>query len=380
MPTAIPFNRPFILSRELEYMADAVQSGRLSGGGKYSRLCERWLSETLGIGATMLTPSCTAALEMAAVLLDIGPGDEIIMPSYTFVSTANAFALRGARPVFVDVESDTLNISPSAIAEAITPKTKAIVPVHYAGVGCDMVPIMALAQQHGIRVIEDAAQGVFAWRDGRALGGWGDLACFSFHETKNFMSGEGGALVVNDPALHSRAEIVREKGTNRSQFFKGLTDKYTWVDLGSSFLPSELAAAFLFAQLEHAEEITRRRLTWWDVYHAAFEPLEKDGLLRRPIIPASCRHNAHLYYLLCATPEERDGLLAYLNGQQIGAVFHYVPLHKAPMARTLGLDEPVLPVTEALSARLIRLPLYYDLGVEDQSRVIAAVHAFYRRG
>lgn len=376
-PTLIPFNRPFIVGREQEYMADAVRSGRLSGGGKYSQLCEAWLQERLGLGKVLLAPSCTAALEMAALLLDLGPEDEVILPSYTFVSTANAFVLRGAKPVFVDICPDTLNLDPTAVAQAITEQTRAIVPVHYAGVGCDMAALTLLAEQHGIPLVEDAAQGVYAWRDGKALGSFGALAAFSFHETKNFISGEGGALVINDPALFDRAEIIREKGTNRSQFFKGLTDKYTWVDVGSSFLPSELASAFLYAQLEHAGEITDQRLSRWQRYHAAFAGLERVGQLRRPIIPDRVIHNAHMYYLICRTPEERDALLAHLQARQICAVFHYVPLHNAPMAKKMGLKEVHLPVTEDLSARLLRLPLYFELSDEDQDRVIAEVEAFY---
>ena len=375
----IPFNRPFLIGPELDYIRQAVESGRLAGGGPFSRKCEERLQRELGTGRVMLVPSCTAALEMAALLADIGPGDEVIMPSFTFVSTANAFVLRGAKPVFVDIRPDTLNIEENLVEAAITPRTKAIVPVHYAGVGCEMDALMLLAVERGLRVIEDAAQAVDATYKGKYLGGIGDIGCYSFHETKNFLSGEGGAIVINDPALIERAEILREKGTNRSQFFKGLVDKYTWVDVGSSFLVSEVVSAYLCAQLENRAAITARRLALHARYHAAFADLEKQGRARRPLCPDACTHNAHLYYLLCATAAERDALLAHLNARGIGAVFHYIPLHQAPMARKLGLPVQVLPVTEDLSARLLRLPLYYGLSESDQERVIAETLAFFQK-
>lgn len=377
-PAKIPFNRPFTVGPELEYIRQAVSSGRLAGGGSFAVKCEELLRARLGTGRVMLVPSCTAALEMAAILADIGPGDEVIMPSYTFVSTANAFVLRGAKPVFVDIRPDTLNLDENLVEAAVTPRTKAIVPVHYAGVGCEMDALMLLAVERGLRVIEDAAQAVHATYKGKHLGGIGDIGCFSFHETKNFIGGEGGAIVVNDPALVQRAEIIREKGTNRSLFFKGLVDKYTWVDVGSSFLVSEIVAAFLFAQLERADEITAARLSRHARYHEAFAGLEREGRVRRPLTPDACRHNAHLYYLICASAAERDTLLARLNARGVGAVFHYVPLHKAPMARKLGVPDTPLPVTEDLSARLIRLPLFYDLTEAEQARAIDEVLAFYR--
>lgn len=378
-PPYIPFNRPFIVGRELEYMEQAVRSGRLSGGGEFSRKCEAWLEREARVHRAMLVPSCTAGLEMAALLIDLQPGDEVILPSFTFVSTANAFVLRGAVPVFVDIQPETLNLDPAGVEAAITPRTRAIVPVHYAGVSCDMDRLVELARAHNLRLIEDAAQAVQSSWKGRPLGSFGDLAAYSFHETKNFISGEGGALVINDPELVERAEIIREKGTNRTNFFKGLTDKYTWVDLGSSFLPSELVSAFLYAQLEHADEITARRLALWNRYHQAFADLEARGRVRRPIIPAHCTHNAHLYYLLLRDGDDRDRMLQALNGQGIGAVFHYVPLHNAPMARKILPGEPPsLPVTEATSARLLRLPLYFELSEADQDRVIRAVLAAAR--
>jgi dTDP-4-amino-4,6-dideoxygalactose transaminase len=375
--SAIPFNRPFLIGPELEYIREAVASGALAGGGPFSRRCEDLLRRDLGGGRVMLTPSCTAALEMAALLADIGPDDEVILPSFTFVSTANAFVLRGARPVFVDIRPDTLNLDESRLAAALTPRTKAIVSVHYAGVGCAMDEILLLAVEHGLRVIEDAAQAVGARYRDKALGGIGDLGCFSFHETKNILAGEGGAIVINDPALVERAEIVREKGTNRSQFFRGLVDKYTWVDLGSSFLVSEVVAAYLCAQLEHREAINARRLALHGRYQAAFADLAAAGRVRLPWHPPECQPNGHLFHLICETAAARNALLDHLRARGVGAVFHYVPLHQAPMARKLGLPETALPVTEDLAARLLRLPLHYSLAESEQDQVIAATREFF---
>ncbi|HEX5769212.1 MAG TPA: dTDP-4-amino-4,6-dideoxygalactose transaminase, partial [Burkholderiales bacterium] len=317
-----------------------------------------------GCRKALLTHSCTAALEMAAILAGIGPGDEVIMPSFTFVSTANAFVLRGAVPVFVDIRPDTLNIDETKIAAAITPRTRAIVPVHYSGVGCEMDAIMTIAAQHGLLVIEDAAQGTLATYKNRALGAIGNLGALSFHETKNIISGEGGALLVNDTRLLERAEIVREKGTNRSQFFRGQVDKYTWVDIGSSYLPGEIIAAFLWAQMEEAQQITARRLALWDRYHAALADLECAGDARRPYVPPECKHNAHMYYLLLPSLEQRAAFIARLKGQEIQAVFHYVPLHSSPMGRKLGRAAGELRHTEELSDRLVRLPFW--LGLEER--------------
>ena len=370
----IPFNRPWMTGRELANIAEAHERGHLSGDGPYTARCARWLEERTGARRALLTHSCTAALEMAAILAGIQPGDEVVMPSFTFVSTANAFVLRGGVPVFVDIRPDTLCIDASAIEAAITPRTKAIVPVHYAGVACEMDTILAVARRHGLLVIEDAAQGAMAAWQGRALGTIGDMGTLSFHETKNLVSGEGGALLLNDDRFIERAEIVREKGTDRARMFRGLVDKYTWVDIGSSFLPGEIVAAFLSAQLDDADAITARRLSIWERYHAAFAGLEAAGRLRRPVIPDGCRHNAHLYYLLLADLAQRTELIARLREQAIQATFHYVPLHSSPMGRTVGRAHGELPVTSDLADRLVRLPLW--LGLEPhQERVIRAVEA-----
>ena len=358
----IPFNKPYLTGKELHYVAEAHSRGQLAGDGYFTKRCSAWLEQRTGCNKALLTHSCTAALEMAAILADIQPGDEVIMPSYTFVSTANAFVLRGGVPVFVDIRSDTLNIDETLIEAAITAKTKAIVPVHYAGVACEMDTIMDVARRHGLLVIEDAAQGVMASYKGRALGTIGHLGCYSFHETKNIISGEGGALLINDPALAERAEIIREKGTNRSLFFRGQVDKYTWVDIGSSYLPGEIIAAFLWAQMQEAEDITARRLAIWARYHAAFADLEVAGRLRRPMIPADCQHNAHMYFLLMRDLGDRTAFINTLKQQDIHCVFHYVPLHSAPAGRISGRATGALPVTCDLADRLVRLPLWVTLG------------------
>ena len=369
----IPFNRPYLTGKELGYIVAAKQGNKLAGDGPYTKRCHAWLEERTGCAKALLTHSCTAALEMSALLLDLQPGDEVIMPSYTFVSTANAFVLRGAVPVFVDIREDTLNIDEHLIEAAITPRTRAIVPVHYAGVGCEMDVIMNIARRHGLRVVEDAAQGVLARYKGRALGSFGDLGAYSFHETKNVISGEGGALLVNDPALALRAEIIREKGTDRSRFFRGEVDKYTWQEVGSSFLPGELIAAFLWAQFEEADGITRKRLDLWQHYHEGLADLETAGLLRRPIIPVECEHNAHMYYVLLAPAIERQLVIDRLKAEGIFPVFHYVPLHDSPGGRRYGRVEGAMTRTDDLSARLLRLPLWVLMQPQDVERVVTAL-------
>jgi len=373
---AIPFNKPYMTGRELGYIAEAHANGHLSGDGPFTRRCHAWLEATTGARKALLTHSCTAALEMAALLLDLAPGDEIIMPSFTFVSTANAFVLRGAVPVFVDVRADTLNLDETLIEAAITLRTRAICVVHYAGVACEMDAINAIAERHGLVVIEDAAQGILSTYRDRPLGALGALAALSFHETKNIIAGEGGALLVNDARYSERAEIIREKGTNRSQFFRGQVDKYTWVDVGSSYLPGEIVAAFLAAQMEEAERITHERLTIWSRYHEAFAPLEARERVRRPIVPAECRHNAHMYYLLLRDVDERTRFIAAMKANGVHPVFHYVPLHSAPAGRRYGRASGELAVTDRSSDRLVRLPLW--LPDMDQARVIESVEAFFR--
>lgn len=356
--------------RELSYIAEAHARGHLSGDGMFTKRCHGWLERKTGTKKALLTHSCTAGLEMAAILANISNGDEIIMPSFTFVSTANAFVLRGGVPVFVDVREDTFNIDERLIESAITNKTKAIVVVHYAGVACEMDPILKIADRHGLVVIEDAAQAIMSSYKGRQLGSIGHLAAYSFHETKNIISGEGGALLINHDQFVDRAEIIREKGTNRAQFFRGLVDKYTWADIGSSYLPGEVVAAFLWAQMEEAESITSRRLNHWSEYHDAFASLERSGSLRRPIIPMDRGHNAHMYYILLNSLHERTKLIAALKQFGINAVFHYVPLHSSPAGLRYSRINGSLPVTDACSERLLRLPLW--IGV-DTTAVIEAI-------
>ena len=368
----IPFNKPFMTGRELWYIAQAHTNGHLSGDGVFTKKCHAWIESSTGTRRALLTHSCTAAIEMAALLAGIGPGDEVIMPSYTFVSTANAFVLRGAVPVFVDIRPDTMNIDETLIEAAITPRTRAIVPVHYAGVACEMDTIMDIARRHNLIVIEDAAQGIMSTYKGRALGTIGHLGAYSFHETKNIISGEGGALLVNAPEFAERAEIIREKGTNRSQFFRGQVDKYTWVDVGSSYLPGEVIAAFLWAQMEEAQNITVRRLALWDRYHAALAPFEVAGKLRRPVVPEDCVHNAHMYYVLLDSLEERTRVMASMKARGVSTVFHYVPLHSAPAGREYSRTHGSMEHTDGLSERLLRLPLW--VGLEDQlDNVVAAL-------
>lgn len=378
-PEPIPFNLPYMVGRELEYITEAVRAGHLAGDGPFTRRCQAWLEKSLGAKRVLLTHSCTAALEMSALLCDLGPGDEVIMPSFTFVSTANAFLLRGARPSFVDIRPDTLNLDESLVEAAVTSRTKAIIPVHYAGVACDMDPLLEVAHRYGLRVIEDAAQGIEATYKGRPLGGIGDLGALSFHETKNLISGEGGALVIQDNELLQRAEIIRDKGTNRASFFRGEVDKYTWVDLGSSFLPSELVAAFLYAQLEEANRVMSRRRAIFQSYRRALEDLEQRGWLRLPEIPEDCRHNGHMFYILLPTGEQRNGLLDYFKRVGINAVFHYIPLHESPMGLRVADLRGTLPVTEEMSRRLLRLPCYYGLTDEQQGRVISELRSWLER-
>ncbi len=368
----IPFNKPFMTGRELEYVQRAYENGHLAGQGEFAALCSRWLEQRVGSARALLTHSCTGALEMAAILSGVGHGDEVILPSFTFVSTANAFVLRGATPVFVDIRPDTLNIDERRIEDAITPRTRALVPVHYAGVSAEMDAIMDIATRHGLMVVEDAAQGLMSTYHERPVGSYGHLAAVSFHETKNVISGEGGALLVNDAQLAARAEVILEKGTNRSQFFRGEVDKYTWVDIGSSYLPGEIIAAFLYAQLEHAEEITARRLAIWSRYHEAFAEAEARGLVRRPLVPEGRTHNAHLYYLLFRDLEARTATIDRLRDRGVQSVFHYVPLHSSPYGRQVGRASGDLENTNAASERLLRLPVW--LGLEDHlDGVIEAV-------
>jgi dTDP-4-amino-4,6-dideoxygalactose transaminase len=367
-----------MVGRELQYIAEAVAKGQLGGDGPFTRRCEQWLMETTGARRVLLVHSGTAALELAALLCGVGEGDEVIMPSFTFVSTANAFVLRGARPVFVDVSPDTLNLDERLLEAAITDKTKAVVAVHYAGVACEMDTIRDIARRHGLRVVEDAAQGLGSTYHGRALGTIGDLGCWSFHETKNLISGEGGALVVQDESLIERAEILREKGTDRSKFFRGQVDKYTWKDVGSSYVPSELVAAFLFAQFERAEEIFARRVRICERYAELLAPLEREGLLRLPIVPSGATANGHLFYVLLRTGAERDALLAHLDQAGVNAVFHYIPLHESEMGRRFARVSGELPVTESASRRLLRLPCFFDLTERQQELVCAEIRAFFQ--
>jgi dTDP-4-amino-4,6-dideoxygalactose transaminase len=365
----LPFNRPYLTGHEFEYMLQAATNAHLAGDGPFTQRCQAWLEQQIGCRRALLTHSCTAALEMAALLADIVPGDEVIMPSFTFVSTANAFVLRGAVPVFVDILPDTLNLDPALVDAAVTRRTRAIVPVHYAGVACEMESMLEIAGRSNLLVIEDAAQAIGSTYRGRPLGQFGHLAATSFHETKNIISGEGGALLINDEQFSARAEIIREKGTDRSRFLRGQTDKYSWVDIGSSFLPGELTAAFLSAQMECAASIASRRLEVWGWYYERCAYLETSGRVRRPIIPADCGHNAHMFYLLVSDPETRSRVLSGLNGQGINAVFHYVPLHSSAAGLTHARVSGSMQQTESLSERLIRLPLWIGLEQADCDRV-----------
>jgi dTDP-4-amino-4,6-dideoxygalactose transaminase len=374
----IPFNAPPIVGSEVEYMQSAMASGKLCGDGGFTRRCQQWMEQHFGSKKVLLTPSCTASLEMAALLIDLQPGDEVIMPSYTFVSTANAFVLRGATIVFVDVRPDTMNIDETLIEAAITPKTRAIVPVHYAGVACEMDTIMALAAKHQLYVIEDAAQGVMSQYKGRALGTIGHIGCFSFHETKNYTAGgEGGATLINEAKLVERAEIIREKGTNRSQFFRGQVDKYTWRDIGSSYLMADLQAAYLWAQLEAAERINQQRLRLWQRYYDALQPLAAAGRIELPLVPKNCRHNAHMFYIKLRDHDDRQALINWMKEAEILTVFHYIPLHSSPAGERFGRFHGDDAYTTRESERLLRLPLFYNLSDNNQRTVISSLLSFF---
>ena len=375
----IRFNVPPYVGKETEYMKEAIDSHKICGDGEFTKRCNAWIEEHTGTAKALLTTSGTQALEMAALLSDIQPGDEVILPSYTFVSTANAFALRGAKLVFVDIRPDTMNIDEKLIEDAITDKTKAIVPVHYAGVGCEMDTILDIAKRHNLVVIEDAAQGVNAFYKGRALGSIGDYGCFSFHETKNYSMGEGGAILINRPEQIEDAEIIREKGTDRSRFFRGQVDKYTWVNIGSSFLPSDINAAYLMAQLEMADEINENRLRSWEHYNEGLQDLAQAGVIELPYIPEECAHNAHMFYIKTKDMEERKALISYLKERDIAAVFHYVPLHSAPAGLRFGRFHGEDRYTTKESERLLRLPMYYNLSESDRQKVIDAVRGFYHK-
>jgi dTDP-4-amino-4,6-dideoxygalactose transaminase len=374
----IPFNKPYTTGKELPYIQEAIDSGWLSGNGGFTKKCQAWLESTVKTHKAFLTHSGTAALEMAAMLLDLQPGDEVIMPSFTFVTTATSFVLRGATPVFVDITPDHLNLDESLIEAAITPKTRAIVPVHYAGIGCEMDKIMQIAEKHNLIVVEDAAHGVMAEYKKRPLGSIGHLGALSFHETKNIIAGEAGALLVNDPKFAARAAIVWEKGTNRAEFFLGQADKYTWKDIGSSFLPSEMVAAFLYAQMEHAQEITDKRLNLWQRYHELLADLESKGLIVRPKVPSHATPNAHLYHFLVVNAEVRANLLKYLNNLGVLAVFHYIPLHTSPAGMRFGRCHGHLANTEQLSERLVRLPLFPGLTESEVDFIIEQIQCFFQ--
>ncbi len=374
----IPFNIPPYTGKEEQYIEEAIRQNKICGDGKFTLKCNEWIESLGGISKALLTTSCTHALDLAAILCEVKPGDEVIMPSYTFVSTANAFVLRGAVPVFVDIRPDTMNIDEKLIEGAITERTKVIAPVHYAGVACEMDTIMNIAEQHALKVVEDAAQGVMAEYKGRALGTIGDFGCYSFHETKNYSMGEGGALLIKHVDDVPRAEIVREKGTNRSAFFRGMVDKYTWVDQGSSYLPSELNAAYLYAQLEIAEVINQKRISIYNLYKSRLSPLEQEGKIELPVVPKECRHNAHMFYIKVKDLAERTKLQQYLKEQGIGSAFHYVPLHSAPAGRKYGRFHGEDRFTTKESERLLRLPMYYQIKEDEVEQVVDTVKKFWK--
>jgi len=376
----IPFNKPFIIGKELMYIAQAVIEHRhMAGDGPYTKKCQAWLENRLGCRKALLTHSCTAALEMAAILADIQPGDEIIMPSFTFVSTANAFVLRGGIPVFLDIRPDTLNINELLIEEAITPRTRAIVPVHYAGVPCHMDAIMEIAENKQLLVIEDAAQALLSQYQDRCIGTIGQMSCLSFHETKNIISGEGGALLINDPSLIDQAEIIREKGTNRNQFYRGQVDKYTWVDIGSSYLPSDIVAAFLYAQMENADQIIAQRNLIYGLYMEGLMPLAEKDYIQLPFIPRDCHCNGHIFYIITRSLKERTQLIDFLNDSGIIAVFHYVPLHSSPAGQQYGRAHGSLKITQQVSDCLLRLPLYFEMTPENVQYVVDKINYFYNK-
>jgi dTDP-4-amino-4,6-dideoxygalactose transaminase len=372
----IPFNRPTVVGKELYYISQIIQNGNSAGDGVFTKKSRQLLEESLGVPKVLLTTSCTDALEMSAILLNIQPGDEVIVPSFTFVSTVNAFVLRGAKPVFADVRPDTLNLDETKLESLITSKTKAIVPVHYAGVGCEMDDICAIAESHGISIVEDNAHGLFGKYKGRYLGTFGSLATQSFHETKNFTCGEGGALIINDPQLVERAEIIREKGTNRSRFYRGQVDKYTWVDIGSSYLPSDILAAYLYAQLESRFEIQEKRCNIWQFYYEQLGGWSEEKGVQLPQVPVYCDQAYHMFYLLLPSLSSRQAFIEHLKSHGILSVFHYLPLHLSDMGQNFGGQVGDCPVTEDISDRLVRLPFYHSLSQEDQMKVVAAIHEF----
>ena len=375
----IPFNKPPFIGKEKEYINQAIDNNKICGDGAFSKKCHAWLEEKTGAHRALLVTSGSTALDMAAILADVGPGDEVILPSYTFVSTANAFVLRGATLVFVDIRPDTQNIDEKLIEDAVTDRTKVIAPVHYAGVGCEMDTIMDIAERHGLTVVEDAAQGVMSTYKGRALGSIGDFGCYSFHETKNYSMGEGGALLIKDEADAEKAEIIREKGTDRSRFLRGQIDKYTWVDMGSSYLPSDINAAFLYAQLEEADMINRNRRASWDAYYELLTPLAESGWIELPVIPAECEHNSHMFYIKTAGIEERTALTSFLKENGIGSAFHYVPLHSAPAGARFGRFHGEDRYTTNTFERLLRLPMYYGLGADEVEYICGKIDEFYRK-
>ncbi len=374
----IPFNIPPFTGKEMNYIRQAVENQKICGDGPYTKKCSEWIEQKTGTAKCLLTTSCTHATELAALLADVKEGDEVIMPSYTFVSTADAFVLRGAKPVFVDIRPDTMNIDETLIEDAITPRTKAIVPVHYAGVACEMDTIMDIAKRHHLLVIEDAAQGIMSTYKGQALGAIGDFGCFSFHETKNYSMGEGGALLIKDPKYVEEAEIIREKGTNRSKFYRGQIDKYTWVNYGSSYLPSDMNAAYLWAQLELAEEINEKRRSIWNRYWELLQPLKEQGCIELPTVPEGCVHNAHMFYIKAKDLEERTGLIDFLRENEIWPVFHYIPLHTAPAGIKFGEFHGEDKYTTKESERLCRLPLFYSLELEQVDYIASKVKEFYQ--
>jgi len=373
----IPFNQPFIVGKELYYISQSVLSGKIAGDGLFTKKCEKFLESRYGTDRILLTHSCTAALEMAAILCNIGPGDEVIMPSFTFVSTANAFYLRSAKIVFVDIRKDTLNMDEAKLEDAITPRTKVVVPVHYAGVACEMDTIMAIAQAHNLIVVEDAAQGLDAKYKNQYLGTIGDIGAYSFHETKNVISGEGGAISLNSKKFVDRAEIIREKGTDRSKFFRGEIDKYTWVDIGSSYLPSDIVAAFLFAQLENIDQISKKREALFAYYYKALTPLADNEQLVLPYVSDECLCNNHMFYILLKDEKRRNALIDHLKSKNILSVFHYIPLHQSPVGKKMGYDDGCLPVTESVSRRLLRLPFYFGLTRKEQDFVVDEINTYF---
>lgn len=375
----IPFNKPSIVGKELYYIEQAVESGKISGDGIFTKKCHKLMEDKYCIKKVLLTTSCSSALDMSAILFNISPGDEVILPSYTFVSTANSFLIRGAKLKFVDIREDTLNIDEGKIESIITPKTKAIAVVHYAGIGCEMDTIINIARKNNLLVVEDAAQGIESKYEKKYLGTIGDIGCYSFHETKNVICGEGGAILINNELFIERAEIIREKGTDRSKFFRGEIDKYSWVDIGSSYLPSEILSAFLYAQLENIEIISKNRKFFWDRYYNNLEDLEKEGFLKRPFIPESCEYNAHMFYIILDDNKIRNSLSDYLKDKGILAIFHYIPLHLSKMGANIGYKKGDLPVTEKISDCILRLPLFYNIGKNNQDIVVEALYDFFKK-